>query len=139
MLGMDRTETVDVQGIQVSPRDLLAASLPDPATLGSRMTGKTCAGSLVKGLDKSGEPKAVYLYNVIDNAWSMKNYGDQAVVWQTAINPVIAMELIHEGIWKPEAGVNGPEWFDSKPFLAKLEEYGTSWHIRDESTAGIVK
>ena len=139
MLGMDRTETVDVQGIQVSPRDLLAASLPDPATLGSRMTGKTCAGSLVKGLDKNGEPKAVYIYNVVDNAWSMENYGDQAVVWQTAINPVIAMELIHDGIWKPEAGVNGPEWFDSKPFLAKLEEYGTSWHIRDESTAGIVK
>jgi saccharopine dehydrogenase-like NADP-dependent oxidoreductase len=139
MLGMDRTETVDVQGIQVSPRDLLAASLPDPATLGSRMTGKTCAGSLVKGLDKNGEPKAIYLYNVVDNAWSMENYGDQAVVWQTAINPVIAMELIHEGVWKPEPGVNGPEWFDAKPFLAKLEEYGTSWHIRDESTAGIVK
>ena len=139
MLGMDRTETVDVQGIQVSPRDLLAASLPDPATLGSRMTGKTCAGSLVKGLDKNGEPKAIYLYNVVDNAWSMENYGDQAVVWQTAINPVIAMELIHEGIWKPEPGVNGPEWFDPKPFLAKLEEYGSSWHIRDESTAGIVK
>jgi saccharopine dehydrogenase (NAD+, L-lysine forming) len=47
--------------------------------------------------------------------------------------------LIHEGIWKPEHGVVGPEWFDSKPFLAKLEEYGTSWHVRDESIAGIVK
>ena len=69
----------------------------------------------------------------------MENYGDQAVVWQTAINPVIAMELIHEGTWKPEHGVVGPEWFDSKPFLAKLEEYGTSWHILDESVAGIVK
>jgi saccharopine dehydrogenase-like NADP-dependent oxidoreductase len=66
----------------------------------------------------------------------MANYGDQAVVWQTAINPVIAMVLLHKGTWKPE-GVNGPEWFDSKPFLDLLEEYGTSWHIRDESTAGI--
>jgi saccharopine dehydrogenase-like NADP-dependent oxidoreductase len=138
MLGMDRKETVDVQGVQVSPRDLLAASLPDPATLGSRMSGKTCAGALVKGLDKSGEPKAVYIYNVVDNAWSMAEYGDQAVVWQTAVNPVIAMELIHTGVWKPD-GVNGPEWFDPKPFLAKLEEYGTSWHIRDESTKGILK
>jgi saccharopine dehydrogenase-like NADP-dependent oxidoreductase len=138
MLGMDRKETVDVQGVQVSPRDLLAASLPDPATLGSRMSGKTCAGALVKGLDKSGEPKAVYIYNVVDNAWSMSEYGDQAVVWQTAVNPVIAMELIHTGVWKPD-GVNGPEWFDPKPFLAKLEEYGTSWHIREESTKGIVK
>ena len=136
MLGMDRKETVEVQGVQVSPRDLLAASLPDPATLGSRMKGATCAGTLVKGLDKAGEPKAVYIYNVVDNAWSMKEYGDQAVVWQTAINPVIAMELIDSGIWKP-AGVNGPEWFDPIPYLNLLESYGTSWHIREEDTAGI--
>jgi saccharopine dehydrogenase-like NADP-dependent oxidoreductase len=138
MLGMDRKETVDVQGVSVSPRDLLAASLPDPATLGERMKGKTCAGALIKGLDKEGNPKAVYIYNVIDNAWSMKEYGDQAVVWQTAINPVIAMELIHKGVWQP-LGVNGPEWFDAKPFLELLEEYGTSWSIRDEDFSGIVK
>ncbi len=138
MLGMDKKDSIDVQGVQVSPRDLLAASLPDPATLGSRMKGKTCAGVLVKGLDKAGEPKAVYIYNVIDNEWSMKEYGDQAVVWQTALNPVIAMELIHEGIWKPE-GVNGPEWFDAVPFLKKIEEYGAEWKIRDESAAGITK
>ena len=138
MLGMDKKDAVDVQGVQVSPRDLLAASLPDPATLGSRMKGKTCAGVHVRGLDKSGEPKAVYIYNVVDNEWSMKEYGDQAVVWQTALNPVIAMELINEGIWKPE-GVNGPEWFDSVPFLNKVEEYGAEWKIREESTEGIKK
>jgi saccharopine dehydrogenase-like NADP-dependent oxidoreductase len=66
----------------------------------------------------------------------MANYGDQAVVWQTAINPVMAMELIHNGIWKPE-GVNGPEWIEAKPFLDLMETYGTRWHIREESTAGI--
>ncbi len=137
MLGMDRKDTVDVQGVAVSPRDLLAAALPDPATLGSRMKGKTCAGTLVKGLDKEGKPRAVYMYNVVDNAWSMENYGDQAVVWQTAINPVIAMELIHKGIWQPD-GVNGPEWFDAKPFLDLLAEYDSSWHIREESIDGIV-
>jgi len=138
MLGMDRKETVEVQGVSVSPRDLLTASLPDPGTLGERMRGKTCAGTLVKGLDKQGNPKAVYIYNVVDNAWSMKEFGDQAVVWQTAINPVIALELIHNGTWKPQ-GVNGPEWFESKPFLDLLEEYGTSWHIRDEDVSGILK
>jgi saccharopine dehydrogenase (NAD+, L-lysine-forming) len=136
MLGMDSKDSINVQGVQVSPRDLLAAALPDPATLGSRMRGKTCAGTFVKGLDKAGKPKAVYIYNVVDNAWSMENYGDQAVVWQTAINPVMAMELIHKGIWKPE-GVNGPEWFAPQPFLDLLAEYGSSWHIREESTAGI--
>jgi len=136
MLGMDRKDTVDVQGVAVSPRDLLAAALPDPATLGSRMKGKTCAGTLVKGLDKEGKPRAVYMYNVVDNAWSMANYGDQAVVWQTAINPVIAMELIANGTWKP-VGVIGPEWLEPKPFLDLIESYGSSWHIRDEDPAGI--
>jgi len=78
------------------------------------------------------------VFQLVDNAWSMKEFGDQAVVWQTAINPVIALELIHNGTWKPR-GVNGPEWFESKPYLDLLEEYGTSWHIRDEDTAGITK
>lgn len=131
MLGMDSKENVEVQGVSVSPRDILAASLPDPATLGSRMKGKTCAGVLVKGIDKNGDKKAVYIYNVIDNEWSMSEYGDQAVVWQTAVNPIIALELISKGLWKPQ-GVNGPEWFDPIPFLELLPEYGTSWHIRDE-------
>ncbi|MDP1720426.1 MAG: saccharopine dehydrogenase NADP-binding domain-containing protein [Candidatus Nanopelagicaceae bacterium] len=136
MLGMDRKEHVDVLGVSVSPRDLLAASLPDPSTLGERMHGKTCAGTLVKGLNKEGQPYACYIYNVIDNEWSMKEYGDQAVVWQTAVNPLIAMELIHKGVWQP-SGVNGPEWFEPKPFLDLLEAYGTSWTIREEDSSQI--
>lgn len=136
MLGMDRKDHINVQGVDVAPRDILAASLPDPATLGERMRGKTCAGALVKGLDKSGKPKAVYIYNVVDNSWSMEHYGDQAVVWQTAMNPVIAMELIDKGIWQPE-GVNGPEWFAPQPFLDLVADYGASWHIREEDPKGI--
>ncbi len=130
-LGLDKKENVDVQGVSVSPRDLLTASLPDPAKLGERMKGKTCAGVLVKGLDKQGNPKATYLYHVVDNEWSMKEYGDQAVVWQTAFNPVVAMELIHEGVWKPQ-GVMGPEWFSPKPYLDKVNEYGAPWKMREE-------
>ena len=136
MLGMDRKDHINVQGVDVAPRDILAASLPDPATLGERMRGKTCAGAHVRGLDKSGKPKAVYIYNVVDNSWSMEHYGDQAVVWQTAMNPVIAMELIDKGIWQPE-GVNGPEWFAPQPFLDLVADYGASWHIREEDPKGI--
>ena len=136
MLGMDRKENVDVMGVSVAPRDILAASLPDPATLGERMKGKTCAGTYVEGLDKDGNPRAVYIYHVVDNEWSMQQYGDQAVVWQTALNPVIAMELIHAGVWQPE-GVNGPEWFDPKPFLEKLTEYGSPWGMREEDASDV--
>jgi len=99
-LGMDKKEKVKVGNVEISPRDLLASILPDPATIGDLMHGKTCAGTLVKGLDKSGKPKAVYIYNVVDNKWSMDNYGNQAVVWQTAINPVIAMELVGSCNWR---------------------------------------
>ena len=133
-LGLDRTDPVAIphgDGASISPRDFLAAILPNPAELGPLMTGKTCAGLLVQGLDKMGQPKAHYLYHVVDNAITMAEYGDQAVVWQTAINPVIAMELIHEGVWKPQ-GVNGPEMNPPLPFLEKLVEYGSPWGIRDE-------
>jgi saccharopine dehydrogenase-like NADP-dependent oxidoreductase len=135
-LGLSNKQKVSYRGMEIAPRDFLASLLPDPATIGPIMHGKTCAGAHVAGLNKEGKPYACYIYNVVDNEWSMKNYGDQAVVWQTAINPVIAMELIANGTWKP-AGVVGPEWLEPKPFLDLIESYGSSWHIRDEDPAGI--
>ena len=135
-LGLSNKEKVNYRGMEIAPRDFLASLLPDPAKLGPLMHGKTCAGAHVKGLDKNGKPYACYIYNVVDNQWSMDNYGDQAVVWQTALNPVIAMELIANGTWKPR-GVVGPEWMEPKPFLDLIEQYGSSWHIRDEDPAGL--
>jgi saccharopine dehydrogenase (NAD+, L-lysine-forming) len=130
-LGLDRTAPVKVGGVSVSPRDVVAAVLPDPATLGGQMTGATCAGTLVRGLDKAGAPDQVYLYHVVDNEWSMKEYGSQAVVWQTAVNPIIALELLAAGVWSG-TGVLGPEAFDAVPFLDKLVEYGTPWELRHQ-------
>ena len=98
-LGLDSTEKVSVRGVEVAPRDVVAAALPDPMTLGDRMVGKTCAGTLVTGIGKDGRPRKTYLYHVVDNEWSMREYGSQAVVWQTAINPVVALELLAEGAW----------------------------------------
>jgi saccharopine dehydrogenase-like NADP-dependent oxidoreductase len=135
-LGLSKKEKVNYRGMEIAPRDFLASLLPDPAKIGPLMHGKTCAGAHVKGLDKEGKPYACYIYNVVDNKWSMENYGDQAVVWQTALNPVIAMELIANGTWQPR-GVVGPEWMEPKPFLDLIEEYGSSWHIRDEDPAGL--
>jgi saccharopine dehydrogenase (NAD+, L-lysine forming) len=122
-LGLDSKEPLRVKGAEVAPRDVLAAALPDPATLGDRMTGKTCAGTLVTGRGKDGAPRKTYLYHVADNEQTMREYGSQAVVWQTAINPVIALELLESSEWKGE-GVLGPEAFPAAPFLAKLAEYG---------------
>ncbi|MEZ5217126.1 MAG: saccharopine dehydrogenase C-terminal domain-containing protein [Ilumatobacteraceae bacterium] len=109
-LGLDRTEPVDVRGRGVSPRDVVAACLPNPAGLGDRMTGLTCAGTEVIGLGPDGARRSVYLYQVVDNEWTMREYGHQAVVWQTALNPVVALELLACGAWTG-AGVLGPEAF----------------------------
>ncbi len=111
-LGLDSTEKVRVKGVEVSPRDVVAAVLPDPASVGERMTGKTCAGLYVTGTGKDGQPRSTYLYHVVDNEWTMREYGHQCVVWQTAINPVIALELLSKGDWSG-AGVLGPEAFDA--------------------------
>ncbi len=62
----------------------------------------------------------VYIYQSADNAESMGKYGCQAVSWQTGVCPVIAMELLAEGIWKGK-GVLSPEAFDPVPFLEKDE------------------
>ncbi|WP_049557822.1 saccharopine dehydrogenase family protein [Nonomuraea sp. SBT364] len=133
-LGLDRTEPVTVPTAhgpaRVSPRDLVAAVLPDPAGLGERMHGKTCAGTWVKGVS-DGSPREVYLYHVVDNQWSMREYGSQAVVWQTAVNPVVALELLAGGAWKG-TGVLGPEAFPARPFLDLLEEYGSPWGMREQ-------
>jgi saccharopine dehydrogenase (NAD+, L-lysine forming) len=131
-LNLDSTEPVTVRGMQIAPRDVVAAALPDPATLGDRMHGRTCAGTYVTGTGKDGQPKATYLYHVVDNEETMRRDDAQAVVWQTAINPVVALELLAAGTWSG-TGVLGPEAFDAVPFLDLLGEYGSP-HGVDERT-----
>ena len=129
-LGLDSTKPVKVRGVEVAPRDVVAAALPDPATLGDRMRGKTCAGTYVTGTGKDGQPRKTYLYHVLDNEQSMREWGHQAVVLQTALNPVAALELLAAGEWQG-VGVLGPEAFPPQPFLDLLAEYGAPHGIED--------
>lgn len=144
LLGLDATEPVRVRSkdgaVEVAPRDVVAATLPDPATIGPRMTGKTCAGLWVTGTGVDGAPREVYLYHVSDNEWTMAEYETQCVVWQTALNPVVALELLASGVWSG-AGVLGPEAFDAAPFLDLMARpvdeggYGQPWGIDERTPA----
>ena len=139
-LGLDSTTPIRVRSedgpVLVAPRDVVAAALPDPATIGPRMTGKTCAGVWVTGLGLDGTAREVYLYHVSDNEWTMREYDAQCVVWQTALNPVIALELLSTGVWSG-AGVLGPEAFDARPYLELMARpeseggYGQAWGMED--------
>jgi len=146
LLGLDSIEPVTVRSapdatgartaVQIQPRDLVAAVLPDPATLGDRMTGTTCAGVWVTGLGKDGKPREVFLYHALDNAWSMEHFGAQCVVWQTALAPAVALELLATGVWSG-SGVLGPEAFDAEPFLELMSKpeaeggYGQAWGFEE--------
>jgi saccharopine dehydrogenase-like NADP-dependent oxidoreductase len=146
LLGLDKVDPVRVRtapddtgarGVAyVSPRDLVAAVLPDPATLGDQMTGTTCAGVWVTGLGKDGKPREVFLYHALDNAWSMEHFDSQCVVWQTALAPAVALELLATGVWSGK-GVLGPEAFDAKPFLDLMSApeseggYGQEWGFEE--------
>jgi saccharopine dehydrogenase (NAD+, L-lysine forming) len=132
MLGLHRKEPVNVKGTMVSPIEVVAACLPDPATLGDRMSGKTCVGTWVTG-KKDGKKRKVYIYQVTDNQESMHNYGCQAVSLQTGTGPAIVMELLAEGTWKGK-GVDGPEAFDPRPFLTKMREFNFPYKIREEES-----
>ena len=129
MLGLDNKDKINVKGVQVAPRDVVAACLPDPAHLGDRMKGKTCAGTWVKG-KKDGKDRQVYLYQVADNEECMQRWGCQAVVAQTAFSAVIGWDLFHHGQWKG-VGVLGPEAFPPDPFMEKMAEYGFPYGIKE--------
>jgi len=90
---------------------------------------------LVTGTGTDGRPREVYLHHVVDNASTMAEYGTQCVVWQTAVNPVVALELLATGVWSG-TGVLGPEAFDAVPFLDLLSgPYGSPWALQERVPA----
>ncbi|OGO59634.1 MAG: ATP-binding protein [Chloroflexi bacterium RBG_19FT_COMBO_47_9] len=129
MLGLDNKEPIKVKGSVVAPRDVVAACLPDPAYLGDRMYGKTCAGTWVKGI-KDNKPRQVYIYQVADNEECMQKWGCQSVVAQTAFNAVIGWDLLEHSVWKA-VGVLGPEAFDPVPFMEKMGDYGFPFGFKE--------
>jgi saccharopine dehydrogenase-like NADP-dependent oxidoreductase len=133
-LGLDSATPIRVGNVEVSPRDVVAGCLPNPAELGDRMSGLTCAGTWVTGIGVDGSPREVYLYHVVDNAWSMSEFGSQSVVWQTAMNPVIALELLDSGAWSGE-GVLGPEALPADPFLDLVTSHGAPWGCDERTPA----
>jgi len=110
-----------VKGVEVAPRDVLAAITPDPMSLGDKFRGRAVVGTWVLGV-KDGAPRETFAYQMADAEDIWRRYGLQVVGWQTGFNPVIAMELLATGGWSG-AGVLGPEAFDPDPYLALLDRY----------------
>ena len=105
--------------------------LPDPATLGDRMHGKTCAGTWVTGT-KDGEPREVYLYHVVDNQWSMAEYGSPGRGLADRRQPRRRARTARHRRLEGQRASSGRRRSPPRPFLDLLTEYGSPWGMREE-------
>jgi saccharopine dehydrogenase (NAD+, L-lysine-forming) len=126
-VNIDKKEPIKVKGVEVAPRDVIAAAAPDPNEIGKKYLGQTAAGTWVKG-KKDGMEREVYLYQVADNQECVQKYGTQVVVAQTAFTPVVLLELLDAGKivgykGNPEAGVHNPEEYVADDFVALMPDY----------------
>ncbi len=128
-LGLRSTHPVEVDGVRVIPRDVVAACAPQPKDIGAKMTGGMCVGVHCIG-KKDGKKKEYFIYQPFDNEESMKTWGMQAVVAQTGFGAALGIELLGKGIWK-EAGVFSPEYFPSKPYMELMKEAGLIYRIEE--------
>ena len=125
----DKRTKIKVGDSEITPRDFVCKVIPSPVDATMTMTGKGCAGTWVTGW-KDGKYRSVYLYQVADNQECIEKYTTNSVVAQTAVGPVIMMELVAKGIWK-DPGAWGPEHFDPDPFVERLAKYEFPAGIRE--------
>ena len=126
-LGLRSLQPVEVDGVKVIPRDVVAACAPQPKDLGDEMIGKMCVGIHCKGI-KDGRTREIFMYQPFDNQLSMKNWEMQAVVAQTGFGAAVGIELIGRGIWQDQ-GVYSPEYFDPIPYLQIMDVAGFEYGI----------
>lgn len=126
-LGLRSLHPVDVGGVKVVPRDVVAAVAPQPKDIGDEMKGEMLVGVHCIGI-KDGKKKEIFMYQPFDNQQSMKDWHMQAVVAQTGFGAALSIELIGKGIWK-DSGVFSPEYFDPMPYLELMKETGFEYRI----------
>jgi len=125
------TSIADIQEAAARKRGrVVVACLPNPATLGDKMTGKTCVGVWVKGKDKkTGKPREVFIYNVCDHKACYEETGQHAIFYTAGVPPIAAARLIANGTWNPKTMVSVEE-LDPVPFLGLLNEMGLPTKMR---------
>ena len=124
-VGMTSIEPIEFEGKQIVPLQFLKAVLPDPASLGPRIKGKTNIGCIMQG-KKDGKDVKYYVYNVCDHQECYKEVGSQAISYTTGVPAMIGAMMIMTGTWKGP-GVFNIEEFDPDPFMDALNKWGLPW------------
>ncbi|MGC4379228.1 saccharopine dehydrogenase C-terminal domain-containing protein [Fictibacillus sp. Mic-4] len=126
-LGLDSDEPIQVGGVNVIPRDVVVTTMPKPAELAGKIHGYSCVGANVKGA-KNGENVELFVYTIANHDVIFEKAGFQATVWQTGVPPVVAVDMMAEGLLN-ETGCIPPEKIAPVPFLKRLKARGMEWYV----------
>jgi len=126
-VGMTRIDEVDYEGKKIVPIKFLKALLPEPASLGTKYTGKTVIGNIMTG-KKDGKTITRYIYNVCDHEEAFKETGTQAIAYTTGVPAMIGAMMMLTGVWQG-AGVYNVEQLDPDKFMEALSKYGLPWQV----------
>jgi saccharopine dehydrogenase (NAD+, L-lysine-forming) len=126
-VGMTRIDEVDYEGCKVVPVKFLKALLPEPASLGTKYTGKTIIGNIMTG-KKDGKIITRYIYNVCDHEEAFNETGTQAIAYTTGVPAMIGAMMVLTGVWQG-AGVYNIEQLDPDNFMEALNRYGLPWQV----------
>jgi saccharopine dehydrogenase-like NADP-dependent oxidoreductase len=129
-VGLLNHQKIQITGGQnVVPLHVLKACLPEPASLAQQYTGKTCIGTLIKGVYKN-LPKEVFIYNICDHQEAYLDVSSQAIAFTAGVPAVAAAVLVARGDWDVKTMANVEE-LDPEPFLYILNEMGLSTCISE--------
>ncbi len=126
-LGIDEEKPVEIGGAQVNPLDVIVKMMPKPADLAGKIRGHSCIGTLVKGT-KGDRNVEMFVYSMVTHEEAYEKAGSQATVWQTGIPPIVALDMMAEGLLNT-TGCIPPEMIDPVPFLERLRARGMRWDV----------
>jgi len=130
-IGLDSDQPLDVNGVEIVPRDVVTALLPKPTELAGKIKGNVCVGAYVSGY-KDGKKSAKFMYNNVNHEEAYRLMQEQGTSFQTGIPAALAADLLAEGVIKTRGAVP-PEVLDPVPFVKRLPGYGMSVEIEDRS------
>jgi saccharopine dehydrogenase (NAD+, L-lysine-forming) len=130
MLGLSNPDKIEVKGSKVAPRDVVAACLPDPSTLGERAKGDCAVGTVTKGL-KDGIEAMYFSWVQLNHQQTFRKYGHSATAYSVGIPLAIAAILFAQGKIT-QRGVFPPEMLDPEPWPAMLKKFGMPVHTLEQ-------
>ncbi len=127
-LGLDSPNKVDVRGVKVAPRDVVAAVLPDPSTLGHKAKGDCAIGTITKGT-KDGKEVGYFVYTELNHERTYKKYGHSATGYSVGAPLAVCAMLFAQGKIT-QKGVFPPEMLDPEPIVKMLPKVGMNCVVK---------